>query len=164
MDRGAWRATVHGVAKESDMTEQEQMMFPGKILSSCQAASRRPVRVIGRESELSEDQRTRSQLGRGTDEPGGTQSQAALSPATTLSGGTVALILLGKVKVKPFEGNSLVDQWLGLHAFTTKGTGFGCWSGSKDPTNFVAKKRRKKNNIPLRTIFQVLLILSSRKL
>ena len=22
MDRGAWRATVHGVAKESDMTEQ----------------------------------------------------------------------------------------------------------------------------------------------
>ena len=46
--RGTWRATVHGVAKESDMTEHEQMMFPGKILPSCQAESRRPVRVIGR--------------------------------------------------------------------------------------------------------------------
>ena len=48
--------------------------------------------MIGRESELLKDKRTRSQLGRGTDEPGGTQSQAALSPATTLSGGTVAFM------------------------------------------------------------------------
>ena len=27
MDRGAWRATVHGVAKESDMTEQLNDIF-----------------------------------------------------------------------------------------------------------------------------------------
>jgi len=26
MDRGAWRATVHGVAKESDMSEQLTLM------------------------------------------------------------------------------------------------------------------------------------------
>ena len=25
MDRGAWRATVHGFAKESDMTKQQQI-------------------------------------------------------------------------------------------------------------------------------------------
>ena len=38
MDRGAWRATVHGVAKESDMTEQlststsvEKKKIPTKI-------------------------------------------------------------------------------------------------------------------------------------
>ena len=42
----------------------------------------------------------------------------------------------------------MVVQWLGLQAFTTKGTGFGCWSGNKDPTDLVAKKRRKKK-IPL---------------
>ena len=79
-----------GLQKKSDMTEHEQMMFPSKILSSCQAESSRSlisVRVIGREADLSEDKRTTSQLGRGTDKPGGTQSQAALSPATTLSGG-----------------------------------------------------------------------------
>ena len=27
MDRGAWRATVHGVAKETDTTEQQVLVF-----------------------------------------------------------------------------------------------------------------------------------------
>ena len=34
MDRGAWRATVHGVAKESDMTEHEQDRQNPVLLSS----------------------------------------------------------------------------------------------------------------------------------
>ena len=28
MDRGAWWATVHGVAKESDITKQQQQIYP----------------------------------------------------------------------------------------------------------------------------------------
>ena len=34
MDRGVWRATVHGVAKESDMTEQLTLKHSSNELNS----------------------------------------------------------------------------------------------------------------------------------
>ena len=34
MDRGAWRAVVHGVAKESDMTEQLTLKQPIPLVYS----------------------------------------------------------------------------------------------------------------------------------
>ena len=35
-----------------------------------------------------------------------------------------------KATNKSEKGNSLAVQWLGLHALTTKGSGFNPWSGN----------------------------------
>jgi len=43
MDRGAWRATVHGVAKESDMSEQLTLMSDMKKKKTQKTKTLKPL-------------------------------------------------------------------------------------------------------------------------
>ena len=82
MDRGVWQATVHGVTKESDMTEQvtgeERKGSAVKNPPAMQETQEMQVRSLAREDPLEEGMATHSSILAWripwTEEPEGLQS------------------------------------------------------------------------------------------
>ena len=80
MDRGAWQATFHEVAKESDTTEQihAQVTQWVKNTPAMQGMPESWVQSLGQEDTLEEGMATHSSIlawrTPGTEEPGGLQS------------------------------------------------------------------------------------------
>ena len=66
MDRGVWQATVHGVTKESDMTEQvtgeERKGSAVKNPPAMQETQEMQVRSLAREDPLEEGMATHSSI------------------------------------------------------------------------------------------------------